>query len=249
VAKIAPTWPCPARVRAFTTTREGGVSRGRYSSLNLGAHVGDEATAVMRNRRGLLATHKLPHVPRWLAQVHGARTVDAADLNAFTEVEADAVYTNGPDHICAVLTADCLPILLSDADGEEVAAVHAGWRGLLDGVVHSAVAKFAAPRPRIAAWIGPGIGVDAYVVDAEFRHRFLAQDPSLDGSFRTIDGHWHADLHAIAERRLRDSGIGRVSRYDGCTFTDAERFYSHRRDGVTGRMATLVWIDSGCPTV
>lgn len=242
---IAPSWPAGSRVRAFTTTREGGVSRGPHRSLNLAAHVADEKTAVARNRRLLRERHNLPHTPRWPRQVHGARTVDAADLRDFAGVEADAVYTNAPNHICGVLTADCLPILLCDVDGDEVCAVHAGWRGLLHGVVQSAVSKFAAPRTRLTAWIGPGIGLDAYVVDAEFRGCFLAQDPSLESAFRTIDGHWHADLYAIAERRLREGGVGRISRFEGCTYAQPERFYSHRRDGVTGRMATLVWIDSG----
>jgi len=161
------------------------------------------------------------------------------------QIEADAVYTNRPDRICAVLSADCLPILLRDQSGQEVAAVHAGWRGLLGGVVNSAVTKFFAPRARLAAWIGPGISAAAYTVDARFRDRFLDQDPALASAFYCKAGQWHADLYAIAERRLRDSGVGTVVRYEGCTYAESGRFYSYRRDGVTGRMASLVWIDSG----
>jgi len=240
---ITPTWGSVAGVRAFTTTRTGGMSRGRYESLNLAAHVDDEPAKVRTNQRTLLDTQHLPHAPRWLHQVHGTRTVDTDDSG--DPIEADAVYTNRPDRICAVLSADCLPILLRDQSGQEVAAVHAGWRGLLDGVVNSAVAKFFAPRGRLAAWIGPGISAAAYIVDARFRGRFLDQDPALASSFYYKAGQWHADLYAIAERRLHDSGVGTVVRYEGCTYAESGRFYSYRRDGVTGRMASLVWIDSG----
>ena len=240
---ITPTWGSVTGVRAFTTTRGGGMSRGPYESLNLAAHVDDDPASVRTNQRTLLAAHHLPHAPRWLRQVHGTRTVEA-DASG-DPIEADAVYTNRPDRICAILTADCPPILLRDHSGLEVAAVHAGWRGLLGGVVHSAVAKFCAPRARLAAWIGPGIGAAAYVVDAEFRDRFLEQDRGLDNSFHYKAGQWHADLYAIAEHKLRGSSVGTVTRFEGCTYADPHQFYSYRRDGVTGRMASLVWIESG----
>jgi YfiH family protein len=221
------------------------VSRGPYEGLNLAAHVDDDPATVRKNQQTLIEAHHLPHAPRWLRQAHGTRAIDADDQGDQVEVEADAVYTNRPDRICAILTADCLPILLRDHSDLEVAAVHAGWRGLLGGVVDSAVTKFCAPRARLAAWIGPGIGAAAYVVDAEFRDRFLDQDRCLDRAFHYKAGHWHADLYAIAEHRLRESGVGTITRYEGCTYADPDRFYSYRRDCVTGRMASLVWIDSG----
>ena len=239
---ITPSWASACSVRAFTTTRAGGVSEGPYASLNLSAHLDDDPIAVDRNRQIVLETNHVPATPHWLRQMHGTQTVDATQV--CKSIAADAAYTNVPDTVCAVLSADCPPILLCDDAGEEVAAVHAGWRGLLLGVVQSALAKFAAPQTRVLGWIGPGISVDAYSVDAEFRQRFVTQDPALESSFRYKEGSWYADLYAIAEQRLRDSGVGRVWRYDGCTYAQAKRFYSYRRDGVTGRMATLVWIDS-----
>ena len=239
---VTPGWVSASNIRAFTTTRAGGVSEGTYASLNLGAHSHDDSIAVHRNRQILCDTKRLPGAPRWLHQRHGTLTVDAS--KADETVAADAAYTSAPDTVCAVLTADCLPILLCDDDGQEVAAVHAGWRGLLYGVVQSALAKFAAPRAQLKAWIGPGISVEAYRVDTGFRERFVAQDPSFGTAFRYKEGQWYADLYTIAERRLHDCGVTRIWRYHGCTYTEEERFYSHRRDGVTGRMATLVWIDS-----
>ena len=241
---VTPNWPVDSRVRALTTTREGGVSRGIYSSLNLSRQVGDDVAAVIRNQQICLTTHRLPHTPRWLRQVHGTRAIDVGNLKSSVDIEADAAYTNAPDRVCAILTADCLPIVLCDDKFQEVAAVHAGWRGLLHGVLQSTLSKFSAPCTRLLAWIGPGISRSAYRVDPAFRQRFLEDCPGVDQAFWCNSGQWHADLYAIAESRLRAGGVTNVSRYQGCTFAEAERFYSYRRDGVTGRMATFVWIDS-----
>ncbi len=241
---VTPNWPLASPVRALTTTREGGVSSGIFSSLNLSEQVGDDASAVAHNQNLCVTTHCLPHAPRWLRQVHGTRAVDVSNLKISVDVEADAAYSNTPDRVCAILTADCLPIVLCDDTFEEVAAMHAGWRGLLHGIIESTSSKFSAPRTRLLAWIGPGISRSAYRVDRDFRARFLDDDPEVEHAFWFNDGQWHADLYAIAESRLRACGVTNISRYHGCTFAEAERFYSYRRDGVTGRMATLVWIDS-----
>ena len=242
---VSPNWACNFGVRAFTTTRDGGRSSEPFSSLNLGLHVGDDSAAVEHNRKLCLTNHALPHLPHWLRQVHGTRIINATDLNSSFDIEADAMYTRVPDHVCGILTADCLPIVICDERATEVAAVHAGWRGLLQGVVASSLRKFSTPAAQLIAWIGPGIGSAAYIVDPIFRRRFLDADPAFDAEFRYNNGHWHADLYGIAERRLRSSGVKNVSRYDGCTFAEPKRFYSYRRDGVTGRMATFAWIDSG----
>jgi YfiH family protein len=213
-------------------------------SLNLAGHVDDEPRDVSENRERLVAAHDLPHAPIWLAQVHGTLTVDAAQLDPAHSVQADAVYTREPDRVCAILTADCLPIVLAAANGSEVAVLHAGWRGLLDNIVAAGVAAFAARPAEIMAWIGPGIGVNAYRVDAAFRARFIARKPAFAAAFVVLDGALYADLGAIAGHLLHCAGVMNVSRYHGCTFREAELFYSNRRDRTTGRMATVAWIDS-----
>jgi len=241
---ITPDWPLDSGVRVLTTTRQGGISNGAYDSLNMSEQVGDDTNAVIHNQKLCLATHRLPHAPRWLRQVHGTRTVDVSNLKSAVDLEADAAYTNTPNRVCAILTADCLPIVLCDDQFQEVAAVHAGWRGLMHGVLQSTISRFAATSTRLLAWIGPGISRSAYRVDPAFRGRFLDEDPGIDHAFWNEDGQWHADLYAIAESRLRASGVTNVSCYKGCTFAEPERFYSYRRDGVTGRMATFAWIES-----
>jgi len=240
---IAPVWDAPARVRACVTTRLGGVSGGAWAGLNLATHVGDDPAAVAANRARLAAALALPGPPRWLTQVHGTHCVDAAIVDAPVEapVEADASCTRTPGVVCAVLTADCLPILLCDRDASCVAAVHAGWRGLHDGVIAAAVDALGVPAGRLCAWIGPGIGVDAYVVGADLRERFVAREPALAACFERRGGDWHADLSAIARQQLDAAGVGAVAASGLCTFTDP-RFYSYRLDGLTGRFASLVWL-------
>ena len=246
---VSPTWTSNFGVRAFTTTREGGHSNGPFHSLNLSAQIDDDDIAVARNQQRCLAQHGLPHLPRWLRQVHGTRIIDATELKYSFEIEADAVYTNVGNQICGILTADCLPIVLCNDSATEVAAIHAGWRGLWDGIIQSSVRKFSTPAVRLFAWIGPGISRAAYIVGAEFRTRFLDDDLAFESAFRYVNDHWHADLYTIAERRLQNLGVTNVSRYEGCTFDEPERFYSYRRDGVTGRMATLVWFEDRDPRV
>jgi YfiH family protein len=238
---IVPRWSAPARVRAVSTTRSGGVSRPPYDTLNLGDHVGDDPGAVAANRDMLARTLALPASPAWLQQVHGTRVVDAAGVTS--PVAADAACARAPDAVCAVLTADCLPVLLCDRGGRAVGAAHAGWRGLAAGVIEQAVAALRIPGGELLAWLGPAISALAYVVGEEVRDTFLAHDPAAAAAFRpAADGGWHADLYLLARQRLQSRGVTAVYGGECCTFREGERFYSYRRDGVTGRMASLIWL-------
>ena len=235
---LVPDWPAPPGVRAAVTLRSGGVSRGPYASFNLATHVGDDPAAVEENRARLRSALGLAREPAWLRQVHGTTVVDAA--TAAPDVEADAAYATQPGVCCAVLTADCLPILLCDTVGTRVAAVHAGWRGLAAGIVSAAVSRLDTSAGDLLAWIGPGIGAAAYAVGPELRAMFCARDPALAGAFAERDGRWHADLAAIARHELAALGLTRIHAYAGCTFEEADRFYSYRRAAVTGRMASVI---------
>lgn len=235
---IRPDWPAPANVHALVTTRNGGVSSGPYASLNLGDHVGDDPAAVAENRCRLRAA--LPAEPVWLRQVHGKRCIDAAHTT--TDNEADAAWTNVPGTVCAVLTADCLPILLCDDDGTVVAAAHAGWRGLAAGVIEATVRSMNSPGKRLMAWLGPAIGPQRFEVGGEVRACFIAHDPQATAAFVPQGGDkWLCDLYQLARLRLNALGIRRIAGADFCTASDEKCFYSYRRDGVTGRMASLIW--------
>ena len=235
-------WSAPPWVRAISTTRRGGTSRGPYAGLNLGDHVGDDATCVAANRERLRLGLGLPAAPHWLRQVHGCAVALAHEPAA--DCEADAMVARGPGQVCAVLTADCLPILLCDRAGTRVAAVHAGWRGLAAGVIEAALARLGAPPESLLAWLGPAIGPGAFEVGAEVRACFLAGDGQAAAAFVPLgQGQWLADLPLLAHHRLAKLGVRDVRGAGLCTFQDAGRFYSYRRDGVTGRMASLVWIE------
>ncbi|OHC65725.1 MAG: hypothetical protein A2045_09785 [Rhodocyclales bacterium GWA2_65_20] len=237
---ITPDWPAPPRVRALATTRGGGHGSGAYDSFNLASHVGDDPLAVAANRQ--LLRGRLPVAPVWLDQVHGVRCVDVA--SAGDGAQADAGFARTPAQACAVLTADCLPLLLCDDAGTVVAAAHAGWRGLAAGVVEAAVAALQVPGPRLMAWLGPAIGPAAFEVGDEVRAVFLQQDRGADAAFVPHGtGKWLCDLGALARRRLLRLGVERIHGGGYCTYTQRERFFSYRRDGVTGRMATLVWLE------
>lgn len=241
---VIPDWPAPPRVRAVTTTRAGGVSAGPWASMNPADHVGDAGSAVATNRQRLVTRLALPVAPRWLTQVHGTRVVDAAD--GFESTAADAVVARAPGSVCAVLTADCLPVLLCDAAGREVAAAHAGWRGLAAGVLEQTVARMQAPGHELLAWLGPAISAAAYVVGEEVRIAFICRDARAAEAFRpAAAGGWHADLYALARQRLGSCGVTAVYGGNFCSYRDRERFFSYRRDGVTGRMASLVWLEAG----
>lgn len=233
-------WPAPDNVRAGTTTRIGGVSTGPWASFNLGDRAGDDRHTVAGNRRRLAALLALPGRPAWLYQVHGTRVVDAARTG--TNPEADAAFARGSGTVCAVLTADCLPVLLCDRNGTEVAAAHAGWRGLAGGVLAAAVAAMQAPPDQLLAWLGPAIGPEAFEVGAEVRAAFLRRNPAHRNAFTTAGDKYRADLYAAARNELAVAGVSRVFGGGLCTFHDPERFFSYRRDGACGRMASLIWL-------
>ena len=238
---IIPDWPVPARVKALVTTRKGGVSSGPYASLNLGLRVNDEPAKVERNR-ALLRAH-LPAEPRWLNQVHGNLVVDAGSVRQ--PVEADAATSRTPDTVCAIMVADCLPVLLADRAGKVVGAAHAGWHGLAAGVIENTVKSMAVPPSELVAWLGPAIGPSAFEVGADVREAFVSTDPGAASAF--IDqkpGKWLADLFTLARRRLQAVGIADIHGGGLCTVSDPRRFFSHRRDKVTGRMAALIWISA-----
>jgi YfiH family protein len=238
---LAAGWPAPAPVRAGTTTRPGGVSRGMYESFNLGDHVGDAPEAVRRNRARLRETLALPSEPLWLKQVHGVRVVDAAA--SATGTEADGAWTDRPGVACAVLTADCLPIFLCDRQGTKVALLHAGWRGLAGGSIDSGLRALNTPAEELLAWLGPAIGPDSYEVGADVRDAFVRDDAGAAEGFRPVRaGRWLADMYALARWQLRQHGVCAVSGGGRCTLRERDAFYSFRRDGVTGRMASLIWL-------
>jgi len=236
---FAPDWPAPPNVRAWVTER-GGPSR--YGALNLGAHVGDEPSSVAANRARLRAALALPAEPTWLEQVHGTRVLD---LDRSALAPADGAVTSCVGVVCAVLTADCLPVLLCDRAGRRIGVVHAGWRGLLAGVLPAAVRALAVPPAEIVAWLGPAIGPAAYEVGADVREPFVAQHAATARWFvPNARGRWQADLYGLARDALAAAGVRAVHGGGLCTFADAERFFSHRREAPCGRMATLVWLRS-----
>jgi len=240
---IVPDWPVAARVRAVTTTRQGGVSQGCYASMNPADHVDDDPAAVLANRQTLQQVLNLPAQPVWLQQVHGTRVVNAATVGS--SPQADAAWCSQPGVVCAVLTADCLPVLLTDTSGQCVAAIHAGWRGLAAGVIEQAATAIKRPGETLQAWLGPAIGPSVYQVGDEVRDTFMAHDRQAAGAFRQgADGAWFADLYQLARQRLAACRVTAVYGGGYCSFTDSERFYSYRRDGASGRMATLIWLEA-----
>lgn len=242
---LVPDWSLDAPVRALTTLRHHpdlpGHSRKGWRGLNLGNHVGDEPDCVARNRRDLRRVAGLPAEPVWLRQVHGTRVVRLPSQQA--EPEADAVWTDQAGVVCAILTADCLPVFLADTRGEVVGLAHAGWRGLADGVIDALVADMPVPPFRLKAWLGPAIGPQSFQVGDEVRDRFLAQEAGNHEAFTADEaGRWRADLYRLARRRLRALGVaGETGGGQVCTYSDRGRFYSHRREAPCGRMASLIW--------
>lgn len=240
---IVPDWPAPANVRALMTTRNGGVSSGPWAGhagggMNLGLGSGDARDAVLANR-ALLERH-LPSRPAWLQQVHGTRVVDATTV-AGQPVEADASYGAAPGTVCAILVADCMPVLF--CDGARVAAAHAGWRGLVGGVLEATLAESGLVAGRTMAWIGPAIGPSRFEVGDDVRDAFIAAFDDAAAAFVPLTpGKWLADLPMLARQRLEACGVRDIHASGLCTASDQRRFYSYRRDGVTGRMAALIWI-------
>jgi YfiH family protein len=237
---IVPDWPAPPRVSALVTTRTGGVSRGSFASFNLGTRVGDDPAAVEHNRE-ILRSH-LPGAPVWLQQVHGTEVVAAESAGALPR--ADGAVARTRHSVCAVLTADCVPVLLAHRSGVPVGIAHAGWRGLAGGVIEAALAHMAVTPGEVIVWLGPGIGPRAYEVGPDVYDAFVAPDPGAKAAFEPREeGKFGADLHALARRRLATAGVTAVYGGGFCTFSDAGRFFSYRRERVTGRFATLIWID------
>ena len=255
---IVPDWPAPRGVNACTTTRRGGMSLAPYDTMNLAAHVGDSTQAVLENRKRLKQNLGLPAQPVWLDQVHGTQVIDVASLptGLGSTPQADAAYITRAGLVCAILTADCLPILLCDRAGTHVVAVHAGWRGLAAGVIEATVAALKIAPAELMAWMGPAIGPQSFEVGAEVREIFLQHDNAAASAFvpstrqpATLlaislgdTPRWCADIYRLAQLRLAALGVQHVYGGNYDTFSDA-RFYSYRRAGVTGRMATLIWLD------
>jgi len=254
-ALLRPDWPAPVRVRAAFTLRAGGVSTGGYGSLNLGAHVGDEAAAVAENRRRVATALRLPAAPLWLSQRHGSAVVAADDVivsadDAMASADerdaappGDAAVTWRAGRVLAVLVADCLPVLLARRDGGAVAVAHAGWRGLAAGVIESTIAALGAAGEELLAWLGPAIGPAHFEVGDEVREAFCRQQRQADAAFvRNGRGRWQCDLPQLARQRLSALGVRAVHGGARCTYREPASFYSYRRDGVTGRMAALIWM-------
>lgn len=241
--RLNPDWNAPIAVRALSTTRHGGVSTGPYRSLNLADHVGDDALAVAENRSRLRESAGLPSEPVWLNQVHGTdvRTLDSASA---ARPDADAAVAFRAGVVCAVLTADCLPVLLCDDSGSVVGAAHAGWRGLAAGVIEATVARMERPAERLLAWLGPGIGPEHFEVGAEVRSAFCDRSRDAVDAFRpSPSGRWLADLPLLATQRLQALGVRQISGGNRCTYAEMENFFSFRRDRTTGRIASLIWLD------
>lgn len=245
---LVPDWPAPANIHAATTLRTGGVSPAPYFSLNPAAHVGDAADSVVQNRRIIKEMLDLPAEPVWLDQIHSHRAVKAAKTADLQQ--ADASYTDQSGVVCAVMTADCLPLLVCSADGAHIAAIHAGWRGLLAGVIGNTITAMKSPLYKMGArgdllvWLGPAIGPDCFEVGAEVKEAFLEKSAAYRHAFKgQSGGKWLADIYQLARIELAALGITDVYGGTYCTVTEHERFYSYRRDAQTGRMATLIWRD------
>jgi YfiH family protein len=236
-AWIAAAWPAPKGVRAFTTTRTGGISSGPWATLNLGTNTGDEAAQIQANR-ARLARH-LPAQPQWLRQVHGRIVREHGGAVTAAE-EGDALVAFAHGRVCAVLTADCLPVFLCSREGDRVAVAHAGWRGLAAGILPETVHALDREPSRLLAWLGPAIGPRAYEVGAEVEGVLAGIEPA---AFRRHGNKWLLDLYRVARTQLQRAGVKRVFGGDLCTFSDPERFYSYRRDGETGRMASVIWLE------
>ncbi|MDV0912679.1 purine nucleoside phosphorylase YfiH [Enterobacter asburiae] len=238
---IVPEWPLPAGVAACSSTRIGGVSQGAWESLNLGAHCGDNLEHVEENRRRLFAAGNLPSKPVWLEQVHGNAVLKLTG-EPYASKRADASYSNTPGTVCAVMTADCLSVLFCNRAGTEVAAAHAGWRGLCEGVLEETVACFSDEPANIMVWLGPAIGPRAFEVGPEVREAFMEKDPQAVEAFLPSGDKYLADIYQLARQRLNNVGVTQIFGGDRCTFTEKGDFFSYRRDKTTGRMASFIWL-------
>ena len=238
---LSPEWPVPAHVKAITTTRHGGVSVAPWHSLNLAAHVADDMRNVQRNRQMLSTFLDFTHEPVWLQQVHGC---DVAMIDTYADQPCDAGVTCREKVPCVVLTADCLPVLFTDCLGTVVAAAHAGWRGLAAGILENTVNGMSVPASAILAWMGPAIGPKNFMVGKDVYQLFTGFSAEADKAFTAIDGrYWLCDIYRLARQRLNAMGVTRIYGGGRCTYQEQDSFYSFRRDGITGRMASLIWIN------
>jgi len=238
---IIPQWPLPEGVAACSTTRVGGVSLSPWDALNLGAHCGDDLMHVEENRRRVYEAANFPSKPVWLEQVHG-KTVLKLTGEPYASKRADASYSNTAGTVCAVMTADCLPVLFCNKSATEVAAAHAGWRGLCEGVLEETVACFQDEPQNIMAWLGPAIGPQAFEVGPEVREAFMEKDAQAERAFRPLADKYLADIYQLARQRLANVGVKHIYGGDRCTYTEKRDFFSYRRDRTTGRMASFIWL-------
>ncbi len=242
---IQPNWPAPSHIKAITTLRSGGVSQAPYQSFNLAAHVGDSPVSVTKNRQLLQQHWRYPGEITWLNQVHGNRVVNLDKKSS--NHDADGSYSAKAQQVCAVMTADCLPVLLCNQAGTEVAAIHGGWRSLASGIIQVALNHLHSPASELLAWLGPAIGPQAFAVGSEVQTLFCQPNPALHSAFTQYDDILCANLYQIATLQLQQGGVKEIYGGDHCTFTESKRFFSFRRDGDTGRMITAIYIsdDSG----
>ena len=238
---IEANWPAPSHVRAFVSTRNGGVSQGAYNSLNLGAHVGDKPADVLENRVQFSHAIHMPDSLRWLNQVHGTEVIELP--SRIDDLSADGAFTKQASQVCAVLTADCLPVFFCNKEGTRVAATHAGWRGLCNGILEQTLQNFPETE-EVMVWLGPAIGPSHFEVGEDVKAAFVTKDAMAITAFVPhVSGKWFADLYQLARQRLLAQGVTQIFGGDHCTFAESDTFYSYRRDGVTGRMASVIWFE------
>ncbi|RJX70412.1 peptidoglycan editing factor PgeF [Vibrio sinensis] len=239
---IIPNWPAPSQIKSVASTRFGGLSQSPYQGLNLGTHVGDDKKTVENNRLLLQKNAHMPSSPIWLNQTHSTRVIECTSPTD-SILDADGIFTSNTNVICSAMTADCLPVLLTNVQGTQVAAVHAGWRGLADGIVENALDLFDG---EVMAWLGPAIGPTAFEVGQDVLDAFVSFDANAHDAFiaKEEEGKWYANMVLLATQRLNSAGVKHVYGGQYCTYSDRERFYSYRRDGVTGRLASFIWIEA-----
>jgi len=237
---LRPDWPAPKGVHAASTLRMGGISQAPFNELNLGSHVGDDLHAVEENRLRLQQQLPLPQSPQWLNQVHGMQVIKAPERVIQDAPDADAIWSDSANRVCAVLTADCLPLLYCSTDGRYIAAAHAGWRGLAAGIVERTLERLPVKAGQVMVWLGPAIGAEAFQVGAEVVEAFVQQHAEDEAAFKVDGDRWLMDIYQLAKNRLRRAGVEQIYGGEHCTFSD-ERFFSYRRENQTGRMATLIW--------
>jgi len=238
---IFPDWPAPETIKALSTKRRGGFSLPPYDDFNLGTHVGDEPNTVIKNRGYLVDIAQLPESPRWLNQIHGTRVINSNDWQL--NMDADAIISQQNNHICTIMTADCLPLLLCNKQGDTVAAIHAGWRGLAAGIIEKTIAEFRCAPQDILVWLGPAIGPTQFEVGPDVYQTFTRHSAKAIQAFQQTDAtHYLADIYLLARQRLIALGVSAIFGGDLCTASDKQHFFSYRRDNVTGRMASMIWI-------